>query len=115
MQRIIVRGLHATLPTLSALGLLCASSLPLQVHAQPSASDSRDTPAPIEQKAERITHEDAGSRIEELRVGGQTRHIEVQSNTALPPYRVQPIDANRPVDNHGAGTNGQSSWRILKF
>jgi len=56
--------------------------------AQTTAAPAEQAPkAAIEQKAESITHEDAGSRIEELRVGGETRQIEVQTKTALPPTR----------------------------
>ncbi len=67
----------------------------------------------IEQTAESITHEDAGSRIDELRVGGQTRRIEVQTKTALPAYQVQPLDASR-LDPAQPGA-GKSSWRLMKF
>ncbi len=67
----------------------------------------------IEQRVEIITHEDAGSRIDELRIGGQTRHIEVQPKSALPAYQVQPLDASAPDPaQRGAG---KSSWRLIDF
>ena len=85
--------------------------------AQPAPTPSRLTQdegkAVIEQKAESITHEDAGSRIDELRIGGQTRRIEVQTKSSLPPYQVQPLDAS-PLDQSQRSA-GKSSWRLMKF
>lgn len=93
-----------TLPLL----LACAA------HAQtPNTTTAPAAKAPVEQRTEVITHEDAGSRIDELRVGGQTKKIDVQTKTSVPGYQVQPVDANSPAD--GQGTAGKSSWRILKF
>lgn len=53
------------------------------------------------QKVERITHEDAGSRIDELRYGGQTQSIVVQPKANVPAYEIQP--------------GGQRVWNVLKF
>jgi hypothetical protein len=49
------------------------------------------------QKIERIVVEDAGSRVDELRVGGQTHSITVQPKTAtpLPAYEVRANDGAR--------------------
>lgn len=49
------------------------------------------------QRIQRIVVEDAGSRVDELRVGGQTKSITVQPKTgnALPPYEVRPSDGTR--------------------
>jgi hypothetical protein len=87
--------------------LACAAQAQTPPSAQPPAK------APVEQRTEVITHEDAGSRIDELRVGGQTKRIDVQTKTSVPAYQVQPVDANSPAD--GQGTAGKSSWRVLKF
>ncbi|MEO0003922.1 MAG: hypothetical protein RLZZ22_1614 [Pseudomonadota bacterium] len=96
---------------------LLLSCLAGAASAQPAATPSRlaqdDGKAVIEQKAESITHEDAGSRIDELRVGGQTRRIEVQTKSTLPPYQVQPLDA-APLDPSQRGA-GKSSWRLVNF
>ncbi len=86
--------------------------------AQPAAAPLvREPIGTLEQKTERITHEDAGSRIEELRIGGQTRSIEVQTKSGVPAYQVTPIDPSRPTEGTGQGASpeGKSSWRILKF
>lgn len=99
--------------TLAAAVLFCLSA---QVQAQSAPTPGQVAQEPVrtlEQKTERITHEDAGSRIEELRVGGQTRSIDVQTKTAVPGYQVQPIDPSQSDENKGKA--GKSSWRLLNF
>ena len=63
------------------------------------------------QRIERIRVEDGGSRIDELRVGGETKNITVQPKVGnLPAYEVQ------PANKEGAdGTNGRRVWRALQF
>jgi hypothetical protein len=63
------------------------------------------------QRIERIRVEDEGSRVDELRVGGETKNITVQPKVGnLPAYEVQPQNAE------GAdGTNGRRVWRALQF
>lgn len=63
------------------------------------------------QRIERIHVEDGGSRVDELRVGGETKNITVQPKVGnLPSYEVQ------PQGNEGAdGTNGRRVWRALQF
>lgn len=63
------------------------------------------------QRIERIRHEDAGSRVDELRVGGETKHINVQPKVGnLPAYEVQPGKVE-----DADGTNGRRVWRALQF
>lgn len=81
--------------------------------AQTIADQPTQPPAGIEQKTERIIHHDRGSRIEELRVGGQTRSIQVDTNSQIPGYQVQPLDPAQSTQGQGAA--GKSSWRIIKF
>lgn len=97
----------------TALGATVAVLLASHAWAQAPAAAIQTPVTTLEQKTERITHEDAGSRIEELRVGGQTRSIEVQTNTNVPGYRVEPIDPSRSQD--GKTSSGKSSWRVLNF
>ena len=72
------------------------------------------------QKAtERIRTEDAGSRIDEVRVGGETQSITVQPKTGgnLPAYEVRPSDNTKgstPGSSSG-GTTGSRVWNVLKF
>ena len=89
------------------------SALSLSAGAQLAAGPGQQRQPAIEQQAEKITHEDAGSRIDELRIGGQTRRIEVQTKTSLPAYQVQPLDSAAP-DQAERGA-GKSSWRLLNF
>ena len=56
----------------------------------------------VEKRTERIHIEDAGSSIDELRVGGETRSITVQPKGDMPSYQVQP-------------GSGQRSWKIAIF
>lgn len=101
----------------SALGLLVASLMASTSFAQPGQpADAldREPVRTLEQRTERIVHMDSGSRIEELRVGGQTRSIEVETNSRVPGYQVQPMDPSQMRDGRGS-TPGKSSWRILQF
>jgi len=94
-----------------ALALACFSA---QAQTQAQAPGSEAAPATgIEQKTERIIHHDRGSRIEELRVGGQTRSIQVDTNSQVPGYQVQPIDPAQSAQDKGAA--GKSSWRVIRF
>jgi hypothetical protein len=93
---------------LLTLSLSCVSICQAQSAAPVQASaDRNNTPASsprgaIEKRTERIHIEDAGSRIDELRVGGETKTIDVQPKGGMPAYQVQP-------------TSGQRSWKILGF
>ena len=60
------------------------------------------TPAAIEQRIERIHVEDKAIAIDEVRVGGETRTIDVKPNNGMPVYQVSPAD-------------GQRSWKVLGF
>ena len=61
------------------------------------------------QAIERIRVEDKGSRIDELRVGGQTQSISVQPKNDMPAYQVRPADAQ------GNSAAGQRMWTFKKF
>ncbi|HEX5806366.1 MAG TPA: hypothetical protein VFY31_08540 [Macromonas sp.] len=100
------------------LPLLAAMLFVAPLHALAQAPAAAPAPAAaVEPKSEHITHEDAGSRIEELRVGGQTRSIDVQPKTDVPGYQVKPIDPTRTPEGSGPGATpeGKSSWRLLNF
>lgn len=74
-------------------------------------------PGRLNQTSERILVEDAGSRIDELRVGGQTQSITVQPKVGnLPEYEVQPSDGVRNRARNGAETDtGTRVWNLKKF
>ncbi|MCK6416958.1 MAG: hypothetical protein L6Q63_15720 [Giesbergeria sp.] len=71
----------------------------------------------LNQRAERIHVEDGGSRIDELRVGGQTQSITVQPKVGtLPEYEVQSADGVRNRPRNGAeSTTGARVWNVMKF
>lgn len=70
-------------------------------------------PAPQgkEQKYERIVHEDGGSKVEEVRVGGQTQSITVQSKLGGEPYEIKPASTGKT----DSATSGKAMWNIGKF
>ncbi len=116
-----VRGLQARLCA-AVFAATCA--LPLAAVAQNApAPGAAAAPAsgPPEARVQRITHQDAGSRIDELRVGGMTRQIDVQTASGLPGYQVQPSagpasTATPASERSGhSGNAGRSSWRLVDF
>ena len=95
-------------------GLAAAAAL-----AQKPAALPRDGAPPpqggTEQKIERIHHEDAGSRIDELRVGGETKHITVQPKGDAPAYDVAPESNNRNPAGTDRERSGAGGWKLFNF
>ena len=93
-----------------------ATATPAQLRPADAA-----TPAPstTDQKIERIRTEDSGSRIDELRVGGETQSITVQpkAGSGLPSYEVKPPESAKgnPPSSSSGDTNGSRVWNVLKF
>ncbi len=108
---------------LAALLVFGAASAGAQTAAAPppavkSADKPTDKPTGRPDRAiERIRTEDAGSRIDELRVGGETQSITVQPAANVPAYEVRPMDASRAGSGSAAdtGSTGSRFWNILKF
>jgi hypothetical protein len=65
-------------------------------------TSNHDTVAPQETRTERIRVEDEGVRIDELRVGGETRSISVSPKGGMPAYDVAP-------------KTGERTWKVLGF
>ena len=88
---------------------------------QGAAAQPQSEPAErrTHQRTEHILVEDAGSRVDEVRVGGQTQSITVQPKTGnLPEYEVQSPDGarNRTGSRSGAETTtAPRVWNVLKF
>jgi hypothetical protein len=84
---------------------------PVRAESPPS------TPGRGDPTIERIRTEDAGSRIDELRVGGETKQISVQPKTAVPAYEVKPPEGARgtPPPATSNDTNGSRVWNFFKF
>ena len=96
--------------TLATLGMAAIA----QTDPQTPAAKTRP-----EQTIQRIRIEDAGSRIDEIRVGGETQSIVVQpkTGTVLPPYEVRPANTSpgaAPSTNR-SDTTGPRVWNVLKF
>lgn len=95
---------------------VAALSFPWSALAQAPQGESAALVRSPTDRIERITHEDALSRVDELRVGGQTQRIAVQPKTGTPGYQIGTRQG--PADQgaaQGSGSAGRSSWRLLKF
>lgn len=101
---------------------LLLSGLLASAQAQEAAPAPEPTPATEaavsgdrhNQRIERIQHEDRGNRIDELRVGGETKTITVQPKMGkLPAYDVAPAKPGK--DPAQDGTNGRRTWKALQF
>ena len=73
-----------------------------QAPAPQPAPATPGTHAAVEQRIERIHIEDKATAIDEVRVGGETRTIDVKPKNGMPVYQVSPAD-------------GQRSWKVLGF
>jgi hypothetical protein len=96
-----------------ALLLAAAPAWAQQPVSAPEPLDPRKN-----QKIERIRIEDAGSRVDELRVGGQTQSITVQPAGDMPAYEMQPSDLarTRPADRRDGMSSGTPRvWNLLNF
>ena len=85
--------------------------------SQQTTQENSAAPSRQNQRIERIRDEDAGSRVDELRVGGQTQNINVQPKVGkMPSYEVKPGNAAKDgINQNGSdGTNGRRVWN-LKF
>ena len=82
-----------------------------------AAPDAPNKPGRGDPTIERIRTEDAGSRIDELRVGGETKQIAVQPKTTVPAYEVKPAEGSRgtPPPSTSNDTNGSRVWNFFKF
>ena len=108
-------AVFAVLPLAAAMAQTPA---PSPDAAFPAASEA--TPAGAERadkKIQRIRIEDAGTRIDELRVGGETERITVQPKTGGPAYEINRAEGARGTApaNTTTDTNGSRVWNVLKF
>lgn len=85
---------------------------------QLSNSEQRE-PGRLNQRTQRIQVEDAGSRVDEVRVGGQTQSISVQPKAGnMPSYEVQSPDGARSRAGANSGAETRTAprvWNVLKF
>jgi hypothetical protein len=96
-----MRSTHFIFPLL----LVCGQAW---CQAPAPATASTNTPPPIsprevvDTRTENIHVEDAAARIDELRVGGETKRISVQPKGGMPAYQVAP-------------KTGERTWKVLGF
>ena len=97
---------------------LLLALLPAAVLAQATIEREGTLDPRKNQKIEFIRVEDAGNRVDEVRVGGQTQSITVQPKADVPSYEVLPDDMarNRPADSReGFSARKQRVWNVLNF
>ena len=99
------------LPALLAAG--CAAHAQSTQSVQPLSREEL-TLDRTTQRIERLEHQDSGSRIEELRAGGQTQRIRVQPKASVPAYEVLPPDTSgrTATGESGPGSAGRRVWKI---
>ncbi len=100
-----------------ALALCLAAAGPVRAQTAPAVATGTGGSARIELLVERIHVEDASSRIDELRIGGETRTITVSPKGGMPAYDIVPFSASRSAATaDGGGTSlGNRVWKILSF
>ncbi len=87
----------------------------------PAAASTGAPPASFlqDKSIQRIRTEDSGTRIDEVRVGGETQSITVQpkSGSNLPPYEIKPSEGAKggPPSTSSSDTNGARVWNVMKF
>ncbi|MDB5887116.1 MAG: hypothetical protein JWR74_3287 [Polaromonas sp.] len=95
------------------------AALPLAAAQTPAPAGAATAvqPARPDKKIERIRTEDAGTRIDELRVGGETQQITVQPKNGGAAYEVKPAEGARGTAPAASSneTNGSRVWNVLKF
>lgn len=96
-----MRSIFTLIPLLLACGLTWSQTAPLTSHAA-SAAVQHDAPGKAQARIEHIHVEDAGARIDEVRVGGETQSITVQPKDGMPTYQVAP-------------KTGERTWKVLGF
>ncbi len=85
--------------------------------AAPAPAEPADKAGRPEPRVETIRHEDTGSRIDELRVGGETKSITVKPKGDAPAYEVGPESNNRnpAAADRERGAGGSGGWKIKSF
>jgi hypothetical protein len=102
-----MRSSQSTPALVSALLLASAQVFAQGIPAPDPAVPAKATPSPVvsggqEARTERILLEDDAARIDELRIGGETRTITVTPKDGMPAYDVAP-------------KTGERTWKILDF
>lgn len=98
--------------------MLTQRHLPLLLAALAAASSAQALNVP-EPQVQQTVLEDDHTRIEELRVRGQTQKVTVQpKNSKAPAYEIIMGDGSRDLSPNASSTRGaagQRVWRLLDF
>ena len=110
-------GMKTALRSLFAAALAVLPLAEAAAQTPVPAAAPQAKPARPDKKIERIRTEDAGTRIDELRVGGETQQITVQPKTGGAAYEVKPAEGARGAAPAASSsdTNGARVWNVLKF
>lgn len=110
--RLLLVAALAVLPLAAAMAQTSAPESATPTQAKKPVGKARP-----DQKIEHIRTEDAGTRIDELRVGGETQQITVQPKTGGAAYEVKPAEGARGTAPAATSndTNGSRVWNVLKF
>ena len=112
-----MKTLAAVLASLSVVAVptLRAQPAPAPAAATTPAADAGRSGEP---NVRLTVIEDGGSRVEELKVRGETRRIVVQSKLGGGRYEIIPADGGRDLATGPTtprGAVGQRVWRVLQF
>ncbi len=109
-----MRIAHPSFVLIAALALIAnsafAQTFPSAAALQANLNQPVPSKSPSNQLIERITVDDGGAKIQELRFGGETRSITVQPKNGMPAYDVRPISGADQQPGSGART-----WKIFGF
>lgn len=113
---LLLTGAAALLSGAPVLAQTAPATAPAATAPEPGTNPVSKRPEP---SIQRIRTEDAGSRIDEVRVGGETQSITVQPKANVPAYEVLPADGTKgggtAPSTSGAGSSGKRVWNVLKF
>ncbi len=108
-----------TLCAALAVLALCGTSA---LHAQPAAAadpaPAGDSGRASEPNVRRIVIEDDATRIDELRVRGETQSLSVQPKHGGARYEIVPVPGGRDLATGPTtprGAVGQRVWRVFQF
>ena len=96
------RALACALPLLLLLGSAAQAQAPAASTTAQPASAAVSEKQPVEQTRQHIVVEDKSNRIDEVRVGSETKSIDVQPKNGMPAYQVEP-------------KSGERTWKVLGF
>ena len=113
-----MKTLAAALASLSVLAVPALRAQPAPTMAATATATTTDAGRGGEPNVRLTVIEDGGSRVEELKVRGETRRIVVQSKLGGGRYEIIPADGGRDLATGPTtprGAVGQRVWRVLQF